>query len=107
MKTQKNYDNIQASKKFIISSYQKRLQNVLKRALSLCYITILFSFLFTIFFISFMMDKTPMRKDLIGENQIEEILFKAVNLFKKTGLTDLAEKWDKILKMYVGKKDLT
>ena len=54
-----------------------------------------------------MMDKTPLRKDLIGENQIEEILFKAVILFKKTGLTDLAEKWDKILKMYVGKKDLT
>jgi outer membrane protein assembly factor BamD (BamD/ComL family) len=54
-----------------------------------------------------MMDNTPLRKDLIGETQIEEILFRAVNLFKKTGLTDLAEKWDKILKMYVGKKDLT
>ena len=54
-----------------------------------------------------MMDNTPLRKDLIGEKQIEEILFRAVSLFKKTGLTDLAEKWDKILKMYVGKKDLT
>ena len=54
-----------------------------------------------------MMDNTPLRKDLIGEKQIEEILFRAVNLFKKTGLTDLAEKWDKILKMYVGKKELT
>jgi len=54
-----------------------------------------------------MMDNTPLRRDLIGANQIEEILFGAVNLFKKTGLTDLAEKWDKILKMYVGKKDLT
>ena len=54
-----------------------------------------------------MMEDTPLRKDLIGENQIEEILFRAVNLFKKTGLTDLAEKWDRILKMYVGKKELT
>jgi len=53
------------------------------------------------------MDNTPLRKDLIGENQIEEILFRAVSLFKKTGLSDLADKWDKILKMYVGKKDLT
>lgn len=53
-----------------------------------------------------MMDKTPLRKDLIGESQIEEILFRAVKLFKKTGLTDLAEKWDKILKTYIGKKDL-
>lgn len=53
------------------------------------------------------MDNTPLRKDLIGENQIEEILFRAVTLFKKTGLSDLADKWDKILKMYVGKKDLT
>jgi len=54
-----------------------------------------------------MIDNTTLRKDLIDENQIEEILFRAVNLFKKTGLTDLADKWDNILKMYVGKKDLT
>ena len=53
------------------------------------------------------MDNKPLRKDLIEENQIEEILFRAVNLFQKTGLTDLAEKWDRILKMYVGKKELT
>ena len=54
-----------------------------------------------------MMDETPLRKDLIGENDIEEILYRAVSLFKKTGLTELAEKWDRILKMYVGKKILT
>jgi len=54
-----------------------------------------------------MIDNTPLRKDLIDETQIEEILFRAVNLFKKTGLTDLAEKWDNILKMYVGKKTLS
>ena len=54
-----------------------------------------------------MMDDIPLRKDLLEDNQIEEILFRAVNLFKKTGLTELAEKWDRILKMYVGKKELT
>ena len=54
-----------------------------------------------------MMNNTPLRKDIIGDNQIEEIIFRAVNLFKKTGLTELAEKWDKILKTYVGKKSLT
>ena len=54
-----------------------------------------------------MMDHKPLRKDLIGDNQIEEILFRAVNLFKKTGLTELADKWDRILKTYVGKKELT
>jgi len=57
--------------------------------------------------LSTMMDNTPLRKDIIGDNQVEEILFRAVNLFKKTGLTELAEKWDKILKTYVGKKSLT
>ncbi len=54
-----------------------------------------------------MMDNTPLKKGLVGEHQVEEILFRAVNLFRKTGLTDLAEKWDKILKTYIGKKDLT
>jgi hypothetical protein len=54
-----------------------------------------------------MMDDIPLRKDLLDDNQIEEILFRAVNLFRKTGLTELAEKWDRILKMYVGKKQLT
>ena len=54
-----------------------------------------------------MMDNTPLRKDIIEDNQIEEIIFRAVNLFKKTGLTELAEKWDKILKTYIGKRSLT
>jgi hypothetical protein len=54
-----------------------------------------------------MIDNTLLRKDIIGDNQVEEILFRAVNLFKKTGLTELAEKWDRILKTYIGKKELT
>ena len=54
-----------------------------------------------------MLNNTPIIDNRIEENQIEEILDRAVNLFEKTGLKDLAEKWDTILKMYVGKKELT
>ena len=54
-----------------------------------------------------MLDNLPFRENRSEEKQIEEILFRAVNLFEKTGLKELAEKWDTILKMYVGKKVLT
>ncbi|MHA1472104.1 MAG: hypothetical protein ACTSQW_03280 [Promethearchaeota archaeon] len=54
-----------------------------------------------------MLNNTPIIDNRIEENQIEEILDRAVNLFEKTGLKDLAEKWDTILKMYAGKKELT
>ena len=53
-----------------------------------------------------MLDNLPLRENKPEEKQIEDILFRAVNLFEKTGLSDLAEKWDTILKMYVGKKEL-
>ena len=53
-----------------------------------------------------MLDNLPLIEDTPEENQIEDILFRAVNLFEKTGLKDLAEKWDTILKMYAGKKVL-
>ena len=54
-----------------------------------------------------MLNKISLEDNRIEENQIKEILDRAVNLFEKTGLKDLAEKWDTILKMYVGKKELT
>ena len=54
-----------------------------------------------------MIDNIHLKNDLVEDKQIEKILFRAVDLFKKTGLTDLAEKWDRILKTYVSKKDLT
>ena len=54
-----------------------------------------------------MLENLPLRENRHEEKQIEEILFRAVNLFEKTGLKELAEKWDTILKMYVGKKVLT
>jgi len=58
------------------------------------------------FFHYFMMDNLHLKNDLIEEKQIEKILFRAVDLFKKTGLTELAEKWDRILKNYAAKKVL-
>ena len=54
-----------------------------------------------------MLDNLHFRENKPEEKQIEDILFRAVNLFEKTGLKELAEKWDTILKMYVGKKVLT
>lgn len=38
------------------------------------------------------------------ENNIVKILERAVTLFKETDLTDLSEKWEKILKNYYRKK---
>ncbi|MBY9009904.1 MAG: hypothetical protein KGD74_08575 [Candidatus Lokiarchaeota archaeon] len=53
-----------------------------------------------------MLDNLSLKDTTSEENQIEEILYRAVSLFEKTGLKDLAEKWDTILKMYAGKKEL-
>ena len=53
-----------------------------------------------------MLENLPLSENRSEEKQIEEILFRAVNLFEKTGLKELAEKWDTILKMYAGKKEL-
>ncbi|MFX1499953.1 MAG: hypothetical protein ACFFDH_03205 [Promethearchaeota archaeon] len=38
------------------------------------------------------------------EESIAEILDRAVNLFRKTNLTELADKWDRILKTYNSRK---
>lgn len=58
------------------------------------------------FLLFFMIDNIHLKNDLIEEKQIEKILFRAVDLFEKTGLTELAEKWDRILKNYVAKREL-
>ena len=47
-----------------------------------------------------MLDNLHLRENKPEEKQIEDILFRAVNLFEKTCLKELAEKWDTILKMY-------
>lgn len=38
------------------------------------------------------------------EENIAKILDRAVKLFRRTGLTELSEKWDRILKTYDSKK---
>ena len=38
------------------------------------------------------------------EENVAKILDRAVNLFKRTNLTELAEKWDRILTTYNSKK---
>jgi hypothetical protein len=40
------------------------------------------------------------------ESNVAKLIFRAVNLFRETGLNELAEKWDKILKNYVKAKSL-
>jgi hypothetical protein len=54
-----------------------------------------------------MIEKISLSHQKIFENNIEQILERAVELFKKTGLTDLADKWERILKTYTNKKYLT
>jgi hypothetical protein len=54
-----------------------------------------------------MIENTSLSQQKIFENNIEQILERAVELFKRTGLTDLANKWERILKTYTHKKYLT
>ena len=42
----------------------------------------------------------------LREANIKKLIFRAVGLFKETGLNELAEKWDKILKNYVKAKEI-
>ncbi|MFX0058557.1 MAG: hypothetical protein ACFE85_00175 [Candidatus Hodarchaeota archaeon] len=51
-----------------------------------------------------MMNFESLKNDRAEENRIEQIISRAVILFKKTGLLDLAEKWDRILKTYTTRK---
>jgi hypothetical protein len=53
-----------------------------------------------------MMDFDSIKNNKIEDNRIEQIISRAVVLFKKTGLLDLAEKWDRILKTYISRKEL-
>ena len=53
-------------------------------------------------FVSFENDKLK-AMDLLAEEHIANILDRAVKLFRKTKLNDLADKWDRILKNYYSK----
>ena len=50
-------------------------------------------------FVSFENDKQK-AQDLLAEEHIANILDRAVKLFRKTKLNELADKWDRILKNY-------
>ncbi|MFW9936986.1 MAG: hypothetical protein ACFFD5_05015 [Candidatus Thorarchaeota archaeon] len=54
-----------------------------------------------------MMDFESLKNNELAEIRIEQIISRAVVLFKRTGLIDLAEKWDRILKTYTSKKQLS
>jgi len=45
--------------------------------------------------------------ELYLSNSIMKILADSVILFRKTGLEDLAHKWERILRNYIKKKTLT
>ena len=52
-----------------------------------------------------MIESSQSDPDIIKyEENISKILDRAVNLFKRTGLVELSEKWDRILKTYESKK---
>jgi hypothetical protein len=53
-----------------------------------------------------MMDFESLKNDKLEDNRIEQIISRAVVLFRRTGLLDLAEKWDRILKTYTTRKQL-
>ncbi|MHA1641756.1 MAG: hypothetical protein ACTSUX_07045 [Promethearchaeota archaeon] len=53
-----------------------------------------------------MIENLSMNKQGLKKNNIEEILKNSVNLFLRTGLQELAEKWDTILKTYISKKSI-
>lgn len=62
-----------------------------------------FFFKFNYILIFYMIENLPISE---RENRIEEILERAVDLFQRTGLTELANKWNIILKTYTTKKNL-
>ena len=53
-----------------------------------------------------MMETIKFNDDLSKEAKIIQIFDRAVTLFKKTGLNELAEKWNKILKTYMNRENL-
>ena len=67
-------------------------------------ITMLLYFKFSSFSTFFMIETNL--KSLRLETNIAKMLDRAVNLFKESGLTELAEKWEKILKNYANAKGL-
>ncbi|MBD3342079.1 MAG: hypothetical protein GF353_23465 [Candidatus Lokiarchaeota archaeon] len=61
------------------------------------------TFCFLIVYVPFLI-MIDTKSSLRFENNIAKILSQAVDLFRETGLTELADKWDRILKNYYMKK---
>ncbi|MGQ4876317.1 MAG: hypothetical protein ACP6IY_19825 [Promethearchaeia archaeon] len=53
-----------------------------------------------------MIENLSINEQGLKKNNIEEILRNSVNLFRKTGLKELAERWEIILKTYISKKSI-
>jgi len=53
------------------------------------------------------MENIKLDNEISNEVRIIQIFNRAMNLFKKTGLDDLAEKWDKIIKTYINREHLS
>ncbi len=47
------------------------------------------------------------QNELYLNTSIKKILSDSLTLFRKTGLDELAQKWEKILKNYIKKKSVT
>ena len=53
-----------------------------------------------------MTENVKLNSDIANETKIIQVFDRAVKLFEKTGLNDLAEKWNRILKTYMNREKL-
>ncbi|MFX0033097.1 MAG: hypothetical protein ACFE8V_12935 [Promethearchaeota archaeon] len=54
-----------------------------------------------------MTENINLNNDISNETKIIQTFDRAVKLFEKTGLHDLAEKWNKILNTYINRENLS
>lgn len=54
-----------------------------------------------------MTENVELNRELSNQTKMIQIFDRAVKLFEKTGLNDLAEKWNKILKTYMHREQLS
>ncbi|MFW9770810.1 MAG: hypothetical protein ACFFFB_05315 [Candidatus Heimdallarchaeota archaeon] len=54
-----------------------------------------------------MTENVKLNYDIADEAEIIQVFDRAVKLFEKTGLYDLAEKWSRILKTYTNREHIS
>lgn len=54
-----------------------------------------------------MTENINLNNDISNKTKIIQTFDRAVKLFEKTGLHDLAEKWNKILNTYINRENLS